>query len=137
MGVAPKRNRADPCYRQSCHLGDGRPRATGPSGWSHPERGGQLPVSAHAARARNTHTHTRYTRAHTHTRSLDYPIVDTARAHTDGRQFAVCACSVTAVVVAIRKRVAVPHPNNHCSLRFDIIICCNLPRARAPVRCLY
>lgn len=86
-------------------------------------------------------TLTRHTRArthvHTHTRpcSLDYSIVDSARAHTDGRQFAVCACSVTVFAVAaaltVRKRTAVPHPNNHCSLSGSILLFVVTCRERA------
>jgi len=114
-----------------------------PSSWSHPERGGQLPVSAHAARARTlahtdvnplacTHVYT-----HTRPRSLDYSIVDSARAHSDGRQFAVCACSVTVFAVtaaadlAVRKRTAVPHPSNHCSLSGSILLFVVICRERA------
>lgn len=92
----PEWNRADPCDRpQSCHTSQRVGERWGTTvgarslGWSHQTRTG-----THTCSHRN--------------------IVDSARAHTDGRQFAFCACSMSfAVAAAAHKRTAVPHPNNH------------------------
>jgi len=141
VGVAPKRNRAGPCHQQSCHRGGLRAgravRLVTPRAWR--SAAGLLARRTSETQAhtdvihKHVHTYTRHT--HTRPRSLDYSIVDSARAHTDGRQFAVCACSVTvfavAAGVAVRRRIAVPHPNNHCSLSGSILLFVVICRERA------